>query len=148
MVMDSDMIRKVVLSLLLCVASLCTISCVKGGSISIFVKNDTDDTLYLSSALFQNTQYLPHSRNEIFSESEGNTYNKDYFMSVINKYKYLSIYIDTSCVAFWQTQSNFPQDSHDFFNIYSWDYSINIHDDDNYYTFTIIEEDLKQPLEE
>ena len=55
MVMDSDMIRKVVLSLLLCVTFF-TISCVKGGSISIFVKNDTDDTLYLSSALFQNTQ--------------------------------------------------------------------------------------------
>ena len=147
MVMDSDMIRKVVLSLLLCVASFCTISCVKGGSISIFVKNDTDDTLYLSSALFQNTQYLPHSRNEIFSESEGNTYNKDYFMSVINKYKYLSIYIDTSCVAFWQTQLEFPHDSHDFFDFYSWDVVTIDHDNYNYYTFTITEDDLRQPVE-
>ena len=148
MVMDSDMIRKVVLSLLLCVASFCTISCVKGGSISIFVKNDTDDTLYLSSALFQNTQYLPHSRNEIFSEFEWDSYKKDYFMSVINKYKYLSIYIDTSCVVFWQTKSEFPHDSHNFFNFYSWDVETIDHDNDNYYTFTITEEDLKQPKEE
>ena len=137
---------KTILSLLLCVTFF-TISCVKGGHIDVFIKNDTDDTLCLSSALFQNVQYLPHSVNEIFSESESDSYKKDYFMSVINRYKYISIYIDTSCVAFWQTQLEFPHDSHDFFDFYSWDVVTIDHDNYNYYTFTITEDDLRQPVE-
>ena len=141
--MDFNALSKYLLSILLLAAIVCSVSCNKGGHIDIFIKNDTDDTLYLSSAKFQNTRYIPHSQIDIFSEYDENASRRDYFMSVINSYKYLSIFIDTNCVAYWQMQtSEFPRDSHDFFDFYSWDVVTIDHDNYNYYTYTITEDDL------
>ncbi len=85
---------------------------------------------------------------EIFSEFDENVSKRDYFMSVINSYKYLSIFIDTACVAYWQMQtSKFPKDSHNFFNLYSWDV-LSERNNWMYATFIINDGDLRQQQEE
>ncbi len=147
--MDFNVLHRSILSIVLLVAIVCSVSCNKGGHIDIFIKNDTDDTLYLSSAKFQNIRYIPHSIMEIFSEYDENASRRDYFMSVINGYKYLSIFIDTTCVAYWQMQtSEFPRDSHNFFNPYSWDVQSEVIDNSMYSTFIINDGDLRQQQEE